>query len=207
MEMYLGLGILAGIILIFVFAILRAKQRNKALEQSAGALGFSFDAEFLDEDDDALKSLGHLALFSGSRSQGAWNLMRRKDGDLSITILDHRYRSGSGSSPSKVSEQTVIVFQSSGLNLPRFTLRHDDLAHQLSTSLLGYQDIDFASHPAFSKRYHLNGIDDAAIRATFHEGVLSYFERHSDLAIDGSGGERTHVVHNRRGGPHRRGRL
>jgi len=189
MEKYIGLGVLALLVLGFIVTVFLAKKRKKELKQLADTLHFSFDDEFTDEDDALLKSLNHLTLFRQSRSQGAWNVMRGQTDDIAVTIMDHRYSSGSSSSgrTRKVSEQTVIVLQSDLLSLPSFTLRPEDLAHKISTAMLGYRDINFDDHPAFSKRYHLHGNDEESIRQIFSEGVLAYFEQQGKVMADGSG--------------------
>ena len=190
MEKYLGLGILALFIGVFVVGILLGKKRKKQLKALADSMNFSFEGGFTDEDDALLKSLSHLSLFRQSGSQGAWSIMHGTVHDVAVTIMDHRYSSGSGSSSGKtrnISEQTVIVFQSNLLRLPAFTLRPQDLAHDLSTALLGYRDINFDTHPAFSKQYHLHGTEEEPIRDIFNEDVLAYFEQKGKLTVDGSG--------------------
>lgn len=189
MEKFIGLGILALFVLGFIVTVFLGKKRKKELKQLAEAMNFTFDDEFTDEDDTLLRSLNHLALFRQSRSQGAWNVMRGQTDDVAVTIMDHRYSSGSSSSGKtrNVSEQTVIVFQSDRLSLSSFTLRPQDLAHKISTAVLGYQDINFEDHRAFSKQYHLHGNDEESIRQLFNENVLAYFEQHGKLMADGSG--------------------
>ena len=51
----------------------------------------------------------------------------------------------------------------------------------------GYNDIDFASHPHFSKRYKLSGKDEMTIRQMFHPQMLSYFDQLPTVNIDGGG--------------------
>jgi hypothetical protein len=186
METYIGIGVIAAFLGIFVVGILLGNRRRKALKELAPTMNFSFSEAFLDEDDDPLKQLSHLALFHPGRNPEAWDLMQRSDGDLSITIMENRFGSGSTGKASNTSEQTVIVFQSSALRLPDFTLRHEDLAHRFSTAVLGYKDIDFSSHPRFSKHYHLHGTDEDAIRQVFNDELLSFYEQHDDLCTDGS---------------------
>ena len=45
--------------------------------------------------------------------------------------------------------------------------------------MLGLKDIDFDSHPQFSKDYLLKGADEAAVRRCFHPAVLTFFEQHT----------------------------
>jgi len=187
MENYIGLGLLTLFVFgFFAVGVSLGKKRKKEMRQLAEEMNFSFDGEFTNDDDPLIRSLSHLALFREGSTQGAWNVMRAQADDVAITILDHRFGSGTGKSR-KVSEQTVIVFQSDLLRLPAFTLRRQDLGHTLSTALLGYEDVDFADHPVFSKRYHLHGSDEESIRERFSDNVLTYFEQHENLVADGSG--------------------
>ncbi len=54
-------------------------------------------------------------------------------------------------------------------------------------SAFGYQDIDFASHPTFSKQYLLRGSDEMAVRNTFSDDLLAYFEQRKGLSAEGDG--------------------
>jgi hypothetical protein len=53
--------------------------------------------------------------------------------------------------------------------------------------MMGYQDIDFESNPAFSKKYLLRGPDDAAVRSAFTMRVLMFFEAEEGLCVEGDG--------------------
>ena len=84
---------------------------------------------------------------------------------------------------------SVICFQSPQLNLPKFQLRPEEWPHKIG-SKLGYQDIDFESHPTaveFSKKYLLRGKDEQTIRALFTDAVLTFFAAHPDkVCVEGS---------------------
>ena len=60
-------------------------------------------------------------------------------------------------------------------------------------SALGYQDIDFESHPTaaeFSEKYLLRGKDEQKIRALFTDTALTFFAAHPDeVCVEGSGDE------------------
>ena len=85
--------------------------------------------------------------------------------------------------------QSVICFQSPQLNLPKFQLRPEHFFDKIG-SKLGYQDIDFESHPTaveFSKKYLLRGKDEQTIRALFTDAVLTFFAAHPDkVCVEGS---------------------
>ena len=86
--------------------------------------------------------------------------------------------------------RSVICFQSPQLNLPKFQLRPEHFFDKIG-SKLGYQDIDFESHPTaveFSKKYLLRGKDEQKIRALFTDTVLTFFSVDRDKVwLEGSG--------------------
>ncbi len=71
----------------------------------------------------------------------------------------------------------MALFPASARRIPDFVLAPENLFHKIGQAF-GYQDIDFESHPDFSKRYLLRGPDEAAIRAAFAPAALSYLEQH-----------------------------
>ena len=84
--------------------------------------------------------------------------------------------------------QSVICFQSPQLNLPKFQLRPEHFFDKIG-SKLGYQDIDFESHPTaaeFSKKYLLRGRGEQKIRALFTDEVLAFFAGQDKLCVGGS---------------------
>ena len=83
--------------------------------------------------------------------------------------------------------QSVICFQSPQLNLPKFQLRPEHFSDKI-VSKLGYQDIDFESHPTaveFSKKYLLRGKDEQKIRALFTDEVLALFAGQDKICVEG----------------------
>ena len=83
--------------------------------------------------------------------------------------------------------QSVICFQSPQLNLPKFQLCPEEWHHKIG-SKLGYQDIDFESHPTaveFSKKYLLRGKDEQKIRALFTDEVLAFFAGQDKICVEG----------------------
>ena len=104
--------------------------------------------------------------------------------EFEVRTLDFTYQSGK----STIS-QTVICFRSSQLSLPDFSMRPEYFFHKIG-SKLGYQDIDFESHPTtaeFSKKYLLRGKDEQTIRALFTDTALTFFAAHPDeVCVEGS---------------------
>ena len=53
--------------------------------------------------------------------------------------------------------------------------------------MLGMQDIDFDSHPEFSKSFVLKGPDEERVRAFFQPPVLEFFETQNGIRVEGAG--------------------
>ncbi len=181
--------VIIGLILVGLL-ILRAQklseQRLKKLKDFAEQMGMEFSAK---GDSALLESLSAFDLFSQSGVK-ITNVLHGDSEqlgygeDFEVRILEHIYSSGE----STIS-QTVICFRSPQLSLPDFSMRPEHFFHRIG-SVLGYQDIDFESHPTaveFSKKYLLRGKDEQKIRALFTDTVLTFFAAHPDrVLLEGS---------------------
>ncbi len=101
-------------------------------------------------------------------------------------IISHHVCHLRNGESSDTSTQTVILFQPSLLRLPSFTLRPKNLFHKIGR-VFGYQDINFDSHPAFSKQCLLRGTDEEAVRNIFTDELLAYYDECKDLSTEGDG--------------------
>ena len=83
--------------------------------------------------------------------------------------------------------QSVICFQSTQLNLPKFQLCPEFFFNKLwGGRFTG--DIDFESHQAAavcSKKYLLRGKDEQKIRALFTDEVLAFFAGQDKICVEG----------------------
>ena len=182
--------VIIGLILVGLL-ILRAQklseQRLKKLKDFAEQMGMEFSAK---GDSALLESLSAFDLFSQSGVK-ITNVLHGDSEqlgygeDFEVRILEHIY-----SSDDSTISQTVIFFRSPQLSLPDFSMRPEHFFHKIG-SVLGYQDIDFESHPTaveFSKKYLLRGKDEQKIRALFTDTVLTFFSVDRDKVwLEGSG--------------------
>lgn len=164
--------------LIF-YAIIADRKRTAAMAQAAEELGFEFDPTSRDTLPD---DLAELYLFTQGSRRRARNVMRGKTSDLDVTIFDYTYTVGTGKNKSSFT-QTVVCFRTGNLRLPIFSLRPENIWHRIGT-MFGMKDIDFESHPKFSKSYLLKGPEEVAVRHTFTESVLDFFEDRPGLCVE-----------------------
>ena len=198
-ESILGVDVLWAIPLVIIALILGglfiyrqvklSEQRSKKFKNLAEQMGMEFSVE---DEWDIGASLSAFDMFweaditnvlSGDSEQLGYGE------EFEVTVLECSYVVASGEDSTKTIVQTVICFHSPQLSLPDFSMRREEWHHKLR-SKLGYQDIDFESHPTaveFSKKYLLRGEDEQTIRALFTDTVLTFFAAHPDkVCVEGS---------------------
>jgi hypothetical protein len=168
---------------LWYFAHKAEKQRTEAWRQEAERMGFEFAAA------PGLSILGRFPgfqLFAHGDSKAVKNLLRGQASGLEVTVFDYSYVTGSGKSRHTWS-QTVITFEFAEPNLPKFSLRPESVWDKIG-EWFGYRDIDFDSHPRFSKSYVLRSEDDEGVRQYFAPHVLEYYEESPGVCTEASGG-------------------
>ena len=167
-----------------------SEQRTKEFKRISEQLGMTFSARVKGRAKD--RATPPLPLFREGRSRVVTNMLHG-DSELlgfaeefEVRIFAYEFTVGSGKSR-HTSMQTVICFHSPQLSLPDFSMRREEWHHKLR-SKLGYQDIDFESHPTaveFSKKYLLRGKDEQKIRALFTDEVLAFFAGQDKICVEG----------------------
>jgi hypothetical protein len=176
-------GFLALMGLIVYLGYLAEKKRTEALRAVADELGF----EFHPGGDKVLQGwLDDFHLFSRGHSKKLANVLRGRTRDLDVAVFDYKYTVGSGKN-ARTYRTSVACFTAAGMNLPEFGLRPADFWLRLGVSVFGYQDINFDSHPHFSKYYILRGPDEGAIREVFIPEVLDHFDAEPGLSTEAAG--------------------
>ena len=178
--------IILGVIVVIAVASyfisnLRRKKRTEALERAAGELGLIFSPQ---GNDYLVNQLSWCELFSRGRSKKVLNLMRGSNEGREISLFDYQYVTGHGKSRRTVCS-TVACLRADGPPLPAFTLRPEGTWDKIS-KLFRSADIDFDTHPNFSRSFMLRGDDESAVRTIFAPAVLEYFEQRSGISAEGS---------------------
>jgi hypothetical protein len=175
-------AIIAFVIVVVAVSAAIERKRTEALRKTAEEFGFEFKPEpgvgFLGD-------LSEFHLFNQGHSRTFKNLMRGVANGLDVCIFDYRFVVGHGKHQ-KVWQQSVFAVRCEAMSLPLFSLRPENIWHKIGT-WFGYQDIDFESHPRFSKQYLLRGPDEEAIRAAFTPKALDYFHERSGKSVEGRG--------------------
>jgi hypothetical protein len=186
------------IILLFILFYVNSHLRSRALNlgradkltETANTLNVNYYSDGID-------SIYESIAFSKKSENGSdivSNLMQGEVSNTKFAIFDREYTVRCDDSYT-TKKYTAIYFSTANLNLPRFTLKPEGFGDQvatlaqlnLSTFKSEYQDIDFTSHPEFSKRFLLQGEDEEKIRAIFTDKLLGYFLTHQKITIEGKG--------------------
>jgi len=181
------LPVAVGIIIAVLLILYRRKQaraRTQIMQAAAAQLGWTFSAAAPWY---YLPGLDRFTLFNQGHSKQILNMMRGEAGGTKAAVFDYLYITGSGRSTVR-HYQTVVYLEPANLTLPYFSLRPERLMTKV-LSAFGYQDLDFGQRPEFSRQYVLRGQDEPAIRQTFNDSVLSFYENYSGICTDAGGNQ------------------
>ena len=156
------------------------KLRIDQIKKIANLLKLSFSDE---GNQSIIKGLSEFHLFSQGSSKKITNMIHGNYRNHEFALFDYEYVV-KGKDSSSLYKQSVIWFHSENLRLPNFALRPENLFHKIG-GVLGYQDIDFKSHPEFSKAFLLRGNDEPKIRDIFKNEVLNFFESLEEISVEG----------------------
>lgn len=153
-----------------VMANIQARRRRLALQSLAQQIGVIYQGD----DWTRMRSPQlDTALFNRGGGRRFANILTGDYGGLKMDIFDYRYTVSGGKS-SQTWAQTVAVFTQDH-SLPCFELRPEGFFDRVG-DVFFHQDIDFDSHPVFSRRYLLRGPEPEKIRALFSPTLIALFE-------------------------------
>jgi len=178
----IGLLLFAGI--AYAMGYIYEKKRSGTLQLAAQSLGLFFEQKGRINIE---QHFGQFHLFSvGSGKKIKYRMYGTID-EVDVMVFRYEYTVlGAGDAPSTTYKQTVASFRSNKMNLPGFELRPERLFHKIG-GIFGYQDIDFDTHPKFSRYYLLRSSNEPKIRSIFSSKVLSFFEKHKGLCVEAQG--------------------
>ena len=183
-TMYVIVGVAVFIVGGIIYAKWHEYKRKQGLRKIAEDLGLDYVE---DGKHHLFNSLSDLSLFSGGRSRKCSQMICGETDEVTIGIFDYTYHSGRGDDKRSYT-QSVIALQSEQIKLPQFQMRPQSSILDILGSVLGIQNIDFETHPEFSKMFILQGNDEAAIREFFDADWLSFLERYKGFSLEGRNG-------------------
>jgi len=110
------------------------------------------------------------------------NSIQKKD--RSFSIFDLSFSEGAFITKEDL-KATFLLFKTPK-KLPVFALDKEDLKTTLY-QWAGFDDINFTHYPDFSKRFHLSGNNESAIKELFTSELIYFFESHPFFHIESNG--------------------
>ncbi len=183
------------LVLFIALLLLRGRRRQKAWAQVARDISFAFHPK-----DEGVWGFEFLRLPLFQRAEGRrsvidfpsalrakiTNVMKGVRDGREVWLFDYEYASssGAGSAPDAGYRHTVAVLALQEDSLPEFALSPEGMWQRIFAG----EDIDFPSHPDFSRRFVLRGPDESRIRALFRPRVLDALMRlPRRLSVQGRG--------------------
>lgn len=158
---------IALFIVVIIWMILNARKRSQDLAAAARQIGFTFMGDTWRGP--VLNPQHKTCLLQ--RTRGSFkNAMVGSAGSLQAIIFDYTYRMGRSTVT-----QTLACF-SDKAQFPPFALKPEGIFDRLSDAIV-HTDINFDSHPGFSRRYALKSPDEAGTRRLFTPSLLSFMEQ------------------------------
>lgn len=184
LMVFAGVGGAVGLI-VFVNRIQKhiRQKRTEEMQGVAGELGMPFMEE---ADEELLAKLQTFKLFNTGHGRTMRNVMKAETDLANLAIFDYSFVTGHGKHQQH-HFHTIVSMQSDDLRLPSFQMRPEGFFDRVG-SVLGFQDIDFDSHPEFSKSFLLKGEDEDSIRRFFDDDLLEMFERRKGISIESAPG-------------------
>jgi hypothetical protein len=162
------------------------KKRTQDLSTLSATLGMSFVAKSMAGNPLSL-SAPALAFFKTGYGQRSRNHLQKTLIDQTqVHVFDYQYTTGSGKSRT-VHQITVFAALHEDWRLPAFRLHPEIPIFHNIAKVFGMQDINFPTHPEFSRIYLLRGEQEDPIRRLFERGLLSFFERHPQWCVEAAG--------------------
>ncbi len=159
------------------------KRRKENIKQTALSLGLSY----MDKaPENFLSPLKTFNIFNDGYSKRPYNFMQWKKQDIDCSIFDYKYNSSTGPNGS-IYSQTIFLVQTDKLNLTKFSMTPESIFNKIGNKLTK-NDIDFDRYTNFSKKYHLKGKDEDAVRKVFTDEIMQFFEHKKErVSIEADG--------------------
>jgi len=154
-------------------------KRNKALRALADRLQMDYTKK---PDPHVLSEHTFFDLFNHGRSRRATHLLHRSINDLSTSYFEYSYVTGHGKH-SSTHRQSIASISNSAITFPHFVLTPENFLHRIVQKFKG-EDINFESHPKFSKMFQLKGHNEVEIRKLFSDDVIRFFENCEGLNVE-----------------------
>jgi len=184
-----------AVVVVTVVTVVSRRYERRRLE-SLGEIARTHDLQLGADEDGAHRAhMEGFKLGNVGRNRRLKNVISGAWAGEEIMFCDYRYRVGHGKRSHRRSMS--ILFLSLDRPCPDLSMGPEGVAAKVFQSF-GAKDIDFLTHPEFSKSFILRGDDEDAIRERFDFDLLEFFEGWGGVSLEVSSGELAYYRYNRR---------
>lgn len=156
-----------AIVLLAILYFLGKKQGkkfNKEINELAQKINFEYKQK---NDPEILKLVQSFTHDYLKKSLMVNKILKGEISGVNIIVSECSYRIGKGKN-----EFPVFIFMHESLALPKLIIESESYLDKIIAKM----DIDFSSHPEFSKKFKLHGEDEYKIKKILNEEFLSIYE-------------------------------
>ncbi len=150
-------------------------KRQKSIQQISEEMHWKYNAFSTQE----MKKLPTFGYFETRKIDKISNVLSNKD----CTIFDVQFSEGE-----LIAKQVIkatMLYIHTIKTVPNFTLDKEGIFEYI-LDFAGYTDIDFDTHPDFSKRFYLAGENEEKIRTFFTDELILFLESNKQYHIEAS---------------------
>jgi hypothetical protein len=187
---FIFVALLMGFIALFIYAIQSNKKRTEELAQKASDIQMAFSPVAPKAFTEDIPAMSH---FADPRNRTYSKVLYGQTGGVSTHIFEYQISQDSvhpttthtgpdgaitgHSHPQSTSSIFSVVFLRGTVAFPQFQMQSSTFLDGIAKKLFGMQDINFDTHPVFSKDWVLQGKDEVAVRKLFTPEVLAHCEK------------------------------
>jgi len=184
----------AVVVVTVIIVLSRRYERNR--KESLAEIARANDLELVADEDGVHRArVEGFKLGNVGRGRRLKNVISGAWAGEDLMFCDYRYTTGHGKHSSRHS--LSILFLSLDRPCPDLIMGPEGVFSKVAQAF-GAKDIDFLTHPEFSKSFILRGEDEDAIRERFDFDLLEFFEPWRGVSLEVSGGELAYYRNNKR---------
>ncbi len=166
-----------------IYVLYSRKKYNKARTAAFEGLAADMGLRFYPERLDMLDRFRGMHLMKMGDGRIARNIIFGYVGDVRISIFDFHY--SVGSARYRIRKMlTAVALESAEITAPVFSMWPLDAPLVKLRKVFGGQDINFESHPEFSKLFVLEGPKEKPLRDFFTPERLTFFETKAGYCVE-----------------------
>ena len=182
--------------LLIVMLVKRARHRERLRVAALGEVASGLGLEFWEKDDEGLCArISRFKVGNVGHSKIVKDVISGVFGGEEVLFCNYRYVVGHGKH--QHASRQSLMFLTLKRSLPDLVMAPEGFFSKVG-QVFGGADIDFLTHPEFSKKYLLKGEDEDSIKESFDFDLLEYFEQRLGMTLEVKDGELVFFRSNKR---------